>query len=127
MKKANIFRPKGPSAMLPLSPHQGDPKNRQFGDALARDALVLGPSAALNRDPTSATSVNNTSQTVPQLCDSQQSTTSEPPRLVSRSGQLQEQGFSVVVAERIAAPQRSSTKTIYKSKWPYLRNGAGKI
>ena len=33
------------------------------------------------------------------------------------SGQLQEQGFSVEVAERIAAPQRSSTRTIYKSKW----------
>ena len=84
---------------------------------LARDALVLGPSAALNRDPTSATGVNNSSQTVLQLCVSQQSTTSQPPRLVSRSGQLQEQGFSVEVAERIAAPQRSSTKTIYKSKW----------
>ena len=84
---------------------------------LARDALVLGPSAALNRDPTSATSVINPSQTVPQLCVSQQSTTSQPPRLVPRSGQLQEQGFSVEVAERIAAPQRSSTRTIYKSKW----------
>ena len=84
---------------------------------LARDALVLGPSAALNKDPTSATSVNNSSQTVPQLCVSQQSTTSQPPRLVSTSGQLQEQGFSVEVAERIAAPQRSSTRTIYKSKW----------
>ena len=47
----------------------------------------------------------------------QQPTTAEPPRLMSRSGQLQEQGFSVEVAERIAAPQRSSTRTIYKSKW----------
>ena len=84
---------------------------------LARDALVLGPSAALNRDPTSATSVNNSPQTVPQLGVSQLSTTSQPLRLVSRSGQLQEQGFSVEVAERIAAPQRSSTRTIYKSKW----------
>ena len=35
---------------------------------LARDALVLGPSAALNRDPISPISVNNYSQTVPQLC-----------------------------------------------------------
>ena len=33
---------------------------------LARDAMVLGPSAALNRDPTSATSVTNSFQTVPQ-------------------------------------------------------------
>ena len=106
---------------------QGDPKDQtmQLSDLcnsprLARDALVLGPSAALNRDPTSATSVNNSSQTVPQLCVSQQSTTSQPPRLVSRSGQLQEQGSSVEVAERIAAPQRSSTRTINKSKWALL-------
>ena len=83
---------------------------------MARDALVLGPSAALNRDPTLVTSVNNTSQTVPQPNISQQSTTSEPPHVVSRSGQLQEQGFSVEVTKRIAA-QRSSTRTIYKSKW----------
>ena len=116
------------------SPSQGYPKNQaiQLSDhcnssSLARDALVWGPSAALNRDPTSTTSVKNSSQTVPQLCVSQQSTTSEPPCLVSRSGQLQEQGFSVEVAERIAAPQRSSTRTIYKSKWAYLRNGAEKI
>ena len=80
---------------------------------LARNVLVLGPSAALNRDPTSRTSVNNSSQTV--------------PRLVSRSWYLQEQGFSVEVAERLAAPQRSSTRTIYKSSGSYLRNGAEKI
>ena len=106
------------------SPSQGDPKNQAMplpdhrnSPRLARDALVLGPSAALNRDPTTTSGVNNSSQTFPQLCVSQQSTTSQPPRLVSRSGQLQEQGFSVEVAERIAAPQRSSTRTIYKSKW----------
>ena len=106
------------------TPSQGDRKNQaiQLSDhcnstRLARDALVLGPSAAFNIDPTSTTSVKNSFQTVPQLCVLQQSTTSQPPRLVSRSGQLQEQGFSVEVAERIAAPQRSSTRTIYISKW----------
>ena len=106
------------------SPSQGDPKNQAmpFPDhcnspRLARDALVLATSAALNRDPTLTSRFNNSSQTVPQLCVPQQSTTSQPPRLVSRNGQLQEQGFSVEVAERIAAPQRSSTRTIYKSKW----------
>ena len=95
------------------SPSQGDPKHQKMelpdhcnSPRLARDALVLGPSAALNRDPTSATSVNISSQTVPQLCVSQQSPTSHPPCLVSRSGQLQKQGFSVEVAERIAAPLR---------------------
>ena len=95
---------------MQLSDHTNSPR-------LARDALVLGPSAALNRDPTAAPSVNNTPQTVPQLRVPQRSATPQPPRLVSRSGQLQEQGFSVEVAERIAAPQRSSTRTIYKSKW----------
>ena len=110
-----------PSHSYPL---QGDPKSRaiQLPDhrnspRLARDALVLGPSAALNRNPNSTSSVKNSSQTVPQLCVPQQSTASQPPRLVSRSGQLQEQGFSVEVAKRIAAPQRSSTRTIYQSKW----------
>ena len=106
------------------TPSQGDPKSQtiQLPDhcnrpRLARDTLVLGPTAALNRGPTSTSSVKNSSQTVPQLCVPQQSSASQPPRLVSRSGQLQEQGFSVEVAERIAAPQRSSTRTIYKSKW----------
>ena len=110
-------------------PSQGDPKDQMMqlpdhcnSPRLARDVLVLGSSAALNRDPTSATSVNNSSQTVPQLCVSQQSTTSQPPRLVSRSGQLQEQGFSMEVAGGIAAPQRSSTRTIYKSKWALFEN-----
>ena len=106
------------------SPSQGDPKDQAMplpdhrdSPRLARDALVLVPSAALNRDPTTTPSFNDPTQTVPQICVPQQPTTAEPPRLVSRSGQLQEQGFSVEVAERIAAPQRSSTRTIYKSKW----------
>ena len=84
---------------------------------LARDALVLGPSAALNRDPSTTPGVDNTPQAVPQLRVPQLPAAPQPPRLVSRSGQLQEQGFSVEVAERIAAPQRSSTRNIYKSKW----------
>ena len=57
------------------SPLEGDPKNQTMllpdhhnSPRLARDALVLGPSAALNRDPTSTSSVSNSSETVPQLC-----------------------------------------------------------
>ena len=41
----------------------------------------------------------------------------ELPRLVSQSSALQEHGFSAEVAERIAAPQRLSTRSIYASKW----------
>ena len=83
------------------SPSQGDPKDQAMplpdhsnSPRLARDALVLGPSAALNRDPTTTPSVNDPTQTVPQVCVPQQPPASEPPRLVFRSGQLQEQGFS---------------------------------
>ena len=83
------------------SPSQGDPKDQAMSlpdhrdsPRLARDALVLGPSAALNRDPSTTPSVNDPIQTVPQVCVPQQPITAEPPRLVSRSGQLQEQGFS---------------------------------
>ena len=54
------------------SPSQGDPKDQAMplpdhrdSPRLARDALVLGPSAALNRDPTTTPSVNDPSQTVP--------------------------------------------------------------
>ena len=94
---------------------------------LARDALVLGPSTALYRDPTSASSVNYSSQTVSQLCASQQATTSQPQRLVSRSGQHQEQGFSVEVVEIIAAPQGLQQRPSSTQSGPYLRNGVEKI
>ena len=107
-----------------LNKNLGDPKNQatQLPDLsnspwLARDVRVSGPSTALNRDPTPFTSVNKSSQTISHSSVPQQSTTAEPPCPVSKSGQLQEQGFSVEVAERIAAPKRSSTRTIYQSKW----------
>ena len=64
------------------SPSQGDPKDQAMSlpdhrdsPRLPRDALVLGPSAALNRDPTTTPSVNDSTQTVPQVCVPQQSST----------------------------------------------------
>ena len=84
---------------------------------LARDVLVLWPSASLKGDPTPVAGVQNTIQTASQSGVSQQPSISEPTRLASRSGQLQEWDFSVEVSERIAAPQRPSTRTIYKWKW----------
>ena len=122
--KHKLDKPHGLCVPSYGSPSQGDPKDQAMSlpdhrnsPRLARDALVLGPSAALNRDPTTTPGVNDPTQTVPQVCVPQQPPAPEPPCLVCRSGQLQEQGFSVEVAERIAAPQRSSTRTIYKSKW----------
>ena len=64
------------------STSQGDPKDQAMplpdhrnSPRLARDALVLGPSAVLNRDPTTTPSVNDPTQTVPQVCVPQQPTT----------------------------------------------------
>ena len=83
--------------------------------SLARDALVLGPNAALNGDPTSTTSVNNTSHKAPQSSVSQH---------LNLHAWCLGLGYSKNNAslwrwllEIIAAPQRSSTRTIYKSKW----------
>ena len=104
------------------SPSQGDPcQEMQLpvhcnNPRLARDALVFGPSAALNRDPTSVTSVKNSSHTVPQLCITKQSTTSQPPRLVSRSGRLPGRGFSVEVAEN-CFPSKVINKDHLQFKW----------
>ena len=56
------------------------------------------------------TSVNNSSRSVPQLCMSQQSTTSQPPCLVSRNGRLQGRSFSVEVGERIFCPSKVFNK-----------------
>ena len=54
---------------------QGDPKNQAMplpdhrnSARLARDALVLGPSAALNRDPTATPGVNDYSNSPTSMC-----------------------------------------------------------
>ena len=115
------------------SPSQGDPKNQAMplpdhhnSPRLARDTLVLGPSAGLNRDPTTTPGVNNSTQTVPQVCVPQQSATAQPLRLVSRSGQLQEQGFSVEVAELLPLSGHQQGPSTSQSGL-YLKNGAEKI
>ena len=79
--------------------------------------MALGPSAFPNRGLTSSTSVKNSFQkghTIMCFAAIHNISASTPG---ARSGQLQEQGFSVEVAEKIAARQRSLTRTIYKSKW----------
>ena len=56
---------------MQLSDHTNSPRQ-------AIDALVLGPSAALNRDPTAAPGVDNTPQAVPQLRVPQQPAARQP-------------------------------------------------
>ena len=57
-----------PTALLyRVIKNQAMPDHRN-SPRLARDALVLGPSAALNIDPTTTPGVNDATQTVPQVC-----------------------------------------------------------
>ena len=78
---------------------------------LADKTMVLGPGGETTTTHTHSAKTT-TEQPIP--C---QPNIPEPPRLVSRSSALQEHGFTAEVAERIAAPQRLSTRSIYTSKW----------
>ena len=99
---------KGPPVQLPPNPDS---------PGLAGHALVLGSGPSISGNSTSVACISKSTQAVKQPGVSQQSAISQPPCLVSRSERLQEQGFSSEVAERIAAPQRSSTRSIYQAKW----------
>ena len=101
---------------MPLPDHRNSPR-------LARDALVLGPSAALNRDPTATPGVNNSSQTVPQLCVLQQSTTSQPPGVDSSKNKASLWRWQRELLHLKGHQQGPSTS----QSGPYLKNGAEKI
>ena len=116
------------------SPSQGDPKSQAIklpdhcnSPRLARDALVLGPSAALNRDPTSTSSVNNSSETVPQFCVPQQSTASQPPAWCLGVDSSKNKA-SLWRWQRELLPLRDRQQGSSTSQsGPYLKNGAEKI
>ena len=116
------------------SPSQGDPKDQAMplpdhhnSPRLARDALVLGPSAALNRDPTTTPSVNDPTQTVPQVCVPQQATIAEPQCLVlgadnskNKASLWRWQRELLLLSGHQQGPSTSQSG-------PYLKNGAEKI
>ena len=103
---------------MPVPDHRNSPR-------LARDALVLGPSAALNRDPTATPSVNNPTQTVPQLVFH-----NNPQHLNLHAWCLgadnSENNAFVEVAERLL-PLSGHQQGPSTSHGPYLKNGAEKI
>ena len=78
---------------------------------LADKAIVLGPSGNVTGCTMTTSSDSNLTQTTTEQ------PLQQPPCLVSRSTALQQCGFTAEVAERIAAPQRLSTRAIYSSKW----------
>ena len=92
-------------------------ENHSDCSGVAQHALVLGPGDHVQSGPYQpahpAQSVDSTLQSDP----SQKSDKSESPCMAPRATAIKEQGFSQVVAARIEAPQRRSTRSVYETKW----------
>ena len=83
---------------------------------VAQHALVLGSGQPFSSDSIQAPSSTRYGDTTLQRPCSQKSQQSESTCLAPRASLIQERGFSKEVAARIEAPQRQSTRAVYKSK-----------
>ena len=84
---------------------------------LAKHALVLGPGGPVGTDPVQPSSNKGPSNSAFQRASSQEPSEFQSSCLAPRSSAIRKHGFSEEVAARIEAPQRVSTRTVYKSKW----------
>ena len=84
---------------------------------MTQHAVVLGPGQSISSDPLPASISKGSGDTVFQWPRSQEPQQSESAYLAPRASAIQEQGFTDEVAARIEAPQRLSTRAVYKSKW----------
>ena len=131
MEKTSSFKKAPLNTLRVLDPTKINPFVVQLPDhcnspRLARNALVLGSSAALNRDPTSTSSAKNSSQTVPQLFHS------NPQHLNLDAWFLgvdsSKNKASLWKWQRKLLPLRDCQQGPSTSQsGPYLRNGAEKI
>ena len=81
---------------------------------MAQHAVVLGPSQSFGSDSLQASASWESGDTALQRSPSQEPQQSESTCLAPRASVIQEQGFSDEVAARIEAPQRLSTRAVYK-------------
>ena len=112
---------------LPTNSHSGQSggevaehpmqKNDSNCPGVAEHALVLGPGSHVQSNPIEPTLPAQPANTTIQSDPSQKSDESEPPCLAPRAAAIKKQGFSKAVAERIEAPQRGSTRSVYEAKW----------
>ena len=84
---------------------------------LAKHALVLGPGGPISSDSLQSTSDRGPVDSTLQRAATQEPQESQSPCLAPRSSAIRKYGFSEEVATRIEAPQRGSTRAVYKSKW----------
>ena len=100
---------------------QGDGSGLSQNDSncsrVAQHALVLGPGQSISSDSLPASTSKGSGDAAFQWSPSQKPPQSESACLVPRASFIQEQGFTDEVAARIEAPQKLSTRAVYKSKW----------
>ena len=84
---------------------------------VAQHALVLGPGQSISSDSLPASTSQGPGDAAFQRSFSQEPPQSQSACLAPRASSIQEQGFTDKVAARIEAPQRLSTRAVYKSKW----------
>ena len=107
----SIATKSGPETTVPtMQAHPNSPR-------LADKTVVLGPGGTVTRHPETTPTNSLSTQTTTEQPIPHSPGIPQPPHMVSRSTALQNQGFTAEVADRIAAPQRLSTRAIYSSKW----------
>ena len=84
---------------------------------LAQHALVLGSDQSIKSDSRQSSLGEEPVDSTFQRPSPQELESSESACLAPRASSIRRQGFSEEVAARIEAPQRSSTRAVYKSKW----------
>ena len=92
---------------------QNDPRC----SGVAQHALVVGPGKSLSSGSLSTSTSKGPSDSTFQRCSSPEPQQFEPACLAPRACAIKKQGFTEEVATRIEAPQRLSTRAVYKSKW----------
>ena len=84
---------------------------------LAQHALVLGSDQSIKSNSLQSSLREESVDSTVQRPSPQELESSESACLAPRASSIRRQGFSEEVAARIEAPQRSSTRAVYKSKW----------
>ena len=92
-------------------------QNDSDSSRMAQHALVLGPGESIRSGSLPASSAPESDDSAVQRTDTQEPQQLESSCLAPRPCVIQEQGFTDEVAARIEAPQRRSTRAMYKSKW----------
>ena len=122
-----VYHGRSGSLCLPTSSHLGQsggevtglPQQQDHSDCtrVAQHALVWGSSGSVQSDPSMSAQPAQSGVSTIQPDPAQEPVKPEPTCLAPRATAIKEQGFSEVVAARIEAPQRGSTRSVYEAKW----------